>query len=110
LVWQVTLVFAESAVFDLENIRTYYHAQGAADVGRDIIAAIIERIENIPLHPESGRVVPEFGYRSLREVFFPPFRIVYKIHFAPGSGVKESFRRVEIVRVWRSERILELPQ
>ena len=44
-------------------------------------------------------MVPEFGLVQLREIIHPPFRIVYRL----GEG------RVRVVRVWRSERQLELP-
>lgn len=43
-----------------------------------------------------GRTVPEFDRPLLRELIHPPFRIVYRLE--P--------KRVRIVRVWRSERLL----
>ena len=43
-------------------------------------------------------MVPEFGLVQLREIIHPPFRIVYRL--AEG--------RVRVVRVWRSERLLDL--
>lgn len=45
-----------------------------------------------------GRMVPEFGQPFLRELIQPPFRIVYR----RDKG------RVRVVRVWRSERLLQL--
>jgi toxin ParE1/3/4 len=59
-------------------------------------AKLVERLSRYPL---SGRVVPEFKIKDLREVIHPPFRIVYR-----SDG-----KRVRIVRVWRSERILNVP-
>ena len=50
--------------------------------------------------PQSGCIVPEFGIVNLREVIFSPFRIVYRL----GKD------RVKIVRIWRSERPLKMPQ
>jgi len=44
-------------------------------------------------------VVPEFDQPFLRELIHPPFRIVYR----------RDPKRVRIVRVWRSERLLHLP-
>ena len=46
-----------------------------------------------------GRIVPEFDQPFLRELIHPPVRIVY---------CREP-TRVRIVRVWRSERVLALP-
>ena len=43
-----------------------------------------------------GRIVPEFDRTFVRELIHPPFRIVYRLE--P--------KRVRIVRVWRSERLL----
>ena len=43
-----------------------------------------------------GRIVPEFDRPFVRELIHLPFRIVYRL---------ES-KRVRIVRVWRSERLL----
>ena len=91
--------FAESAVSDLEDIQAYYDSEGAAATGRRLIEELVSAIERLADHPKSGRVVPEFNIEYLREVIKPPFRIVYRC----------DRKRVRIVRIWRSERILKLP-
>ncbi|MBU4320597.1 MAG: type II toxin-antitoxin system RelE/ParE family toxin [Thermodesulfovibrionales bacterium] len=91
--------FAESAVSDLEGIQAYYDSEGAAATGRRLIEELVSAIERLADHPKSGRVVPEFNIEYLREVIKPPFRIVYRC----------DKKRVRIVRIWRSERILKLP-
>jgi hypothetical protein len=48
--------------------------------------------------PKSGRVVPEFDDSSIRELIVPPFRVVYKLDKT----------RATVVRVWRSERLMQL--
>lgn len=93
-----TIRFAESALGDLEGIRAWYADQGVANVGARIVGDIVGRIEHLAEHPDMGRVVPEFGQSSLRELVHPPFRIVYR----RDSGV------VRVVRVWRGERRLRL--
>ncbi len=90
---------AESAVLDLEVIKSGYTEQGVPEVGDRFLAEIFERIEGLREHPEIGRVVPEFGQPFLRELIHPPFRIVYR----------RDPNHVRIVRVWRSERLLLLP-
>ena len=90
--------FTESALRDIEGVRTWYAEQGVADVGARLVGDIVAHIEHLADHPDMGRVVPEFGQSSLRELIHPPFRIVYR----RDSGV------VRIVRVWRSERRLRL--
>jgi plasmid stabilization system protein ParE len=102
---QIELVFAESAVLDLEDIRTYYCEQDVPDVGKDLVDEILCRIEGLLVHPELGRIVPEFGQKFLREIIYPPFRIVYKT----GLCSENKKQRIEVVRVWRSERLLIIP-
>ena len=97
---EVTIRFAESAVADLEEIRLWYAEQGVPDAGERLVTEIFQRIEALEKHPELGRIVPEFDQPFLRELIQPPFRIVY--WHDPG--------KVRIVRVWRSERLLRLPE
>jgi len=77
----------------------WYESQGIPQVGSRI-AAILARVETPGDLPDSGRVVPEFDQPSLRELIQPPFRIVYR----RGTA------HVQVVRVWRSERLLKLPR
>lgn len=95
-----TVRFAESAVRDLEELRRWYARRGVPEVGERTLKRILDSIGLLADQPEMGRVVPEFGQGSLRELIRPPFRIVYRR--GPGGG--------SIVRVWRSERVLEVPE
>jgi plasmid stabilization system protein ParE len=94
-----TITFAVSSVKDLEEIRAWYTDQQVPDVGERLLREVFSQIERLAEYPESGRIVPEFGVAHLREVIHPPFRIVYRLDKT----------RVQIVRVWRSERILKMP-
>ena len=96
----ITIGFAESAVADLEEIKRWYAEQDVPDVGDQLISEIFERVETLRDDPDIGRVVPEFDQPFLRELIHPPFRVVYR---------RES-KHVRIVRVWRSERLLQLPK
>jgi plasmid stabilization system protein ParE len=51
-------------------------------------------------NPDIGRVVPEFGVEKIRELIHPPYRIVY---------LREQ-KAIHVTRVWRSERLLALPE
>ena len=93
---KVDISFAASAVSDLEKIRIWYADQEVPDVGKRLIGKIFQRIET---HPELGRIVPEFDQPYLRELIQAPFRIIYRRD--PG--------KVRIVRIWRSERLIRLP-
>lgn len=91
--------FAESALVDLEEIRAWYVDQGVAAIGGRMVKEIVHQVEQLVAYPESGRIVPEFGLPAVRELIYPPFRIVYRV----GET------RLWIVRVWRSERLLKMP-
>ncbi len=95
----VAIRFAESAIADLESIRAWYAEQGVPEVGDRLIEEIVSRIGVLRDHPEMGRIVPEFDQPFLRELVHPPFRIVYR----------RDPKHLRVVRVWRSERLLELP-
>lgn len=91
--------FAESALVDLEALRAWYVEQDVPEVGARFVAEIVAQVERLAEFPESGRMVPELGLPTVRELLHPPFRVVYRI------GVDN----IWVVRVWRSERLLKMP-
>ncbi|MEQ9331188.1 type II toxin-antitoxin system RelE/ParE family toxin [Thalassobaculum sp.] len=95
----VVVGVANSAIADLNALRSWYVEQGAPAAGNRLIAEIFTRIEVLHDFPEIGRIVPEFGRHGLRELIHPPFRIVYRC----------SSSQVWVIRVWRSEQQLKLP-
>lgn len=58
--------------------------------------AVLEKLKLLQDHPTLGRVVPERGDPSLREIIHHPYRIVYR--------VRESEQRVEVIRFWHGAR------
>ena len=62
------------------------------------MVSIIDYIQTLSDNPDIGRKVPEFDEEKIRELIPPPFRIVY---------LREK-SSIHIIRVWRSERLLEL--
>ena len=93
------VTFAESALADLKAILAWCAEQDVPDVGRRLVEEILDRVQVLRNHPDPGRVVPEFDQPFLRELIHPPFRIVYR----------REPKRIRVVRVWRSERVLRLP-
>ena len=91
--------FAESALCDLEDILAWYAEQQVPEVGERLVRELFARTEQLSDFPESGRVVPEFGVKTIRELIHPPFRLVYRMDSTT----------IRIVRVWRSERLLSMP-
>ena len=96
---KVAIRFAESALADLESIRDWYAEQDVPEVGERLVGEIIASIEALADHPDMGRIVPEFEQPFLRELIRPPYRVVYR----------RDPKRVRVVRVWRSERLLDVP-
>ena len=84
---------------DLRELLLYYEEQLVPQVGQRFVTEILERIDTLIDNPDIGRIVPEFSTDHIRELIHRPFRVVY---------LRES-SIISIVRVWRSERILELP-
>ena len=89
----------DSAINDLRELNQYYEEQLVPQVGQRFVAEILDRIETLADNPNIGRVVQEFATDNIRELIHKPFRVVYLRE--PSS--------IFVIRVWRSERILELP-
>ena len=89
----------DSAIDDLRELQLYYDEQLVPQVGKRLVTEIIDRIETLKNNPDIGRIVPEFDVDNIRELIHKPFRVVY---------LRES-TSIFVIRVWRSERILELP-
>jgi len=85
---------------DLQDIKAHYLDQGVPGVGLEFVTSILQRAEMLIEHPDAGRKVPEFGQEHIRELIHPPFRVVYL----------RDVSNVTVVRVWRSERLLRVPQ
>jgi toxin ParE1/3/4 len=60
-----------------------------------VVAQLYESVGQLRQFPESGRVVPERGDPSLRELIRPPYRIVYRRHESS----------VEILTIFHSARL-----
>ena len=91
---------ANSAYSDLEDIKEYYKNEGVAHVGKQFVKAIVEHVQTLADNPDIGRVVPEFGEEQIRELIHSPFRVVYL----------REVNSIHLIRVWRSERMLRLPE
>jgi plasmid stabilization system protein ParE len=92
------ILIAQSAFEDLEAIKHYYKEEGVVDIDQQFVVSIINHINTLSIHPDIGRIVPEFENEKIREIIHPPFRIVY---------LREE-NALSIIRVWRSERLLDL--
>jgi toxin ParE1/3/4 len=94
------IAYAESAVSDMTTMRAWYAEQGVPAEGERLTLGIFSRVERLAIYPRSGRIVPEFGVDRLREIIYPPFRIVYRL----------DTDCIRVVRIWRSERQFKLSE
>ncbi|MCH6259157.1 type II toxin-antitoxin system RelE/ParE family toxin [Puniceicoccaceae bacterium K14] len=87
--------FSPTARLDLREIVRYIsleNEQAAERIGKALLSAA----KNLSKFPRKGRIVPEFGIDSLREVHLPPYRIIYRVFEDPQT--------VEIIRIWHASR------
>lgn len=75
---QYRLRWSRRAESDLEAIDAYIAADNPVAAAR-WIERLLERAQMAAMLPFAGRVVPEMGMETLREVFVRTYRIVYRI-------------------------------
>jgi addiction module RelE/StbE family toxin len=73
------IIWSPSALKDIEAIAEYI-ARDSVDQASLFVARVLEAIERLIEHPESGRVIPELNDDSCREVIYGAYRIMYRIH------------------------------
>jgi len=72
------IIWSEPAIKDLDNLKLYI-AQDSKQYALIFINKIIKTTEEILNFPEIGRIVPERNNKSIREIVFQHYRIIYKI-------------------------------
>jgi len=90
-----TIVWTGPALDDLGRIKEYVERDDPR-AAETLAARIRESVLRLQHHPLSGRIVPEYASRGLREVIVSPYRIVYEV----GS------RHVVVLRVWHGRQDL----
>ena len=73
-----------------------YIAQDNPDAAERWVTELFDSVERLADFPESGRVVPEVGVRSIRALIFGAYRVIYT--------VKD---KVEILAVRRGSQLLD---
>jgi addiction module RelE/StbE family toxin len=92
----VRIIWSQDAAADLEEICDYI-AKDSEYYARVFAQGVINAIERLLLFPESGRVVPEYGQKDIREIIYQNYRIVYRI----------KSDAVEIVAITHGARLVE---
>ncbi len=72
------IIWAPQAIEDVEAIRAYV-ARDSPHYADLVVERIIAAVAQLESSPRAGRVVPEVGDESLREVIHGNYRIVYRL-------------------------------
>lgn len=75
----VKIIWTQLAIDDMKSIHGYISKESRV-YANNMIEKFIARVEQLESFPESGKIVPEFGHKSIRELIEGNYRIVYKIH------------------------------
>jgi len=72
------IVWTRPAVDDVREIRDYI-SRDSPRYGLLVAERLYSAVGRLQHHPLSGREVPELGRDDVREVIYPPYRIVYRV-------------------------------
>ncbi len=89
------VIITPRAERDLEDIVRYISKHDPL-IARRLGNQLIERSLMLSNHPEMGRMVPEMGNISIREIIRFAYRIVYRVN--------HSERIVHVLRFWHAAR------
>ncbi|WP_221029181.1 type II toxin-antitoxin system RelE/ParE family toxin [Actomonas aquatica] len=70
------VVLSPRAIEDLRDI-VLYISPDRPETARRLGLALVEKTKTLAQFPLSGRIVPEFGDSTIRELILRPYRIVY---------------------------------
>ena len=72
------IIWSPQAIEDVEAIRAYV-ARDSARYADLLVERLVSAVEGLETDPLSGRVVPEVGDDTVREVIHGNYRIVYRV-------------------------------
>ena len=72
------VIWAPSALQDVDAIAEYI-ARDSVDRAALFVVRLIEITDRLQNFPFSGRVIPEIGDESCREIIYGAYRIMYRI-------------------------------
>jgi toxin ParE1/3/4 len=76
------VVFTEDAERDLQDIVTHIAAHDSPQRAEHVLSRILEIAENLSAAPTRGsqpKELRDLGGQDYRQVFFKPYRIVYRV-------------------------------
>jgi addiction module RelE/StbE family toxin len=91
------VIWTRQSVEDVEAIKAYV-ARDSEQYAKLLAERLVAAVDRLEAFPSSGRVVPEVGDDSLREVVYGSYRLVYRVRTDS----------VEIITVYHGARLLRL--
>lgn len=91
---KVEVAVARAARDDLDEILGYIRIDSPRAATK-IVSQIYECLKRLPRFPKSGRIIPEVGDSSLREIISGPYRVMYRLEGA----------KIVILRVLHGKRL-----
>lgn len=86
------VIWANEAIDDLQRLREYYEASSPTFAER-LVDQLISRTRILAVFPESGRMIPEFRIKHLREVRSGNYRILYRLEREDKVEIAASFTK-----------------
>jgi len=73
------VVWSPKALEDVEAIGLYVSNDSPSYAGA-VVKKVLDSTRILARFPFAGRIVPEFGDKSIREKFVYSYRVIYRIH------------------------------
>lgn len=90
------IIWSPQSINDLEDIGNFI-AKDSLRYAQSTVENILNQVELLKQFPQFGRVVPEMGIETIREIRYKAYRIIYQL----------TDNRIEILTVVHSSRLLE---
>ena len=74
----LALIWSPRAIADIEDIAEYI-SRDSAMYAESTVSKIFESAQPLVDYPKMGRVVPETGIETIRELFIFQYRLIYEI-------------------------------
>lgn len=72
------IIWSEQARDDVQAV-VLFIARDNPQVAESFGYRLMSKVDVLAQYPEFGRVVPEENDKNVREIIFPPYRIIYQV-------------------------------
>ncbi len=79
---RLEVVLTEDTERDLEDLHTYIATYDSFENAERVLDLLVEVAQSLSTHPERGSIPKELrslGIREYRQVFFKPYRLIYRV-------------------------------